>query len=125
MVCLSGNQSFFDELGIVSRLQADPSTTATTQNRRLLLNFVLLTIPQTHSPKTEQRGKYSLARQSVIRSKADIDANRWIVSSVLPSKNKSVLVGPGEVELTVMPRVPTSLANTRVNCSTAALLLQL
>ena len=56
------------------------------------------------------------------RSSGGILANAWICSSVLPCKNSCVATGPGAMALTVICRPRSSLANTWVSDSTAALL---
>ncbi|SFD85431.1 hypothetical protein SAMN05444380_10324 [Thermophagus xiamenensis] len=49
----------------------------------------------------------------------------WVMtSSDLPSINRSVAVGPGKTQLTFIPLFPTSLANTLLNCGTAALVAE-
>ena len=56
------------------------------------------------------------------RSSGGILANCRTCSSLLPSRNSSVATGPGATALTRMLRPRSSLANTAVKASTAALL---
>src|SRR5262245_14535661 len=64
---------------------------------------------------------FAMSSGSPNRLNADKDASRSITSFDLPLVNSAVFVGPGDMEFTLIPLAPTSLENTRVNCSTAAL----
>src|SRR4051812_43976028 len=83
-----------------------------------------MTWPLTQWPAGEARKATTSAMSAGVprRSSGGCAASRATVSSSLPSKNRSVAVGPGATVLTVTSRPRSSRARTMVSASTAPLL---